>query len=80
MKAALERAQRNIKAIDERYAVIEKQFQEMVRVKMDKARLTKYLTLVFKDPPIPKTSALSSESGSSAIGPRSSTRTDAGTS
>lgn len=54
MKAGLERAQRNIKAINERYATIEKHFREMVRVKLDKARLTKYLTLVFKNPTDPE--------------------------
>jgi phage/plasmid-like protein (TIGR03299 family) len=47
-------ARRNLKIVDTRYALIEAAFRQMVAVKMDRARLTTYLTMVFPDPNDPE--------------------------
>jgi len=53
LKARLNQAQHNLKIINTRYRQIETDFRKLVRVKMDQARLTRYLALVFPDPSDP---------------------------
>ncbi|MBS1856136.1 MAG: DUF932 domain-containing protein [Acidobacteria bacterium] len=50
LKGRLALARQNLKIIDTRYQRIEAAFREMVRVKMDRARLMTYFGLVFPDP------------------------------
>jgi phage/plasmid-like protein (TIGR03299 family) len=50
LKQRLGQARENLRIINTRYSQIEAAFQEMVQVKMDDARLTVYMKLVFPDP------------------------------
>ena len=54
LHARLENAELMLQKINKHYEEIEKQFRKMLKVRMDEARLTKYVTLVFPAPRDPE--------------------------
>ncbi len=54
LKERLVQARRNLRIIDTRYRHIEEDFRQMVRVKVDEARLMAFLKLVFHEPADPE--------------------------